>query len=159
MATSAHLRDQLPQNRVSARHYVSSETDQDYSEENEGSDTLDNLEDSVDELSQATREGMAGLEFIISIIFSVMPEEAFRKVGTYARTSDKKDLIEYFLSDLIRFNNGNTNNRGLSPGSDNAAMREMDLRQAGPGPLAVGEMYYSSHPVAIRTHESSAKRC
>ena len=147
LATGARQRDQGQRDRVSTRHYdvSESESDDDYSEEEDGSDTLENLEELFDDLSRATREGMADLELIIKIILSVMPDETIRKISTYARTSDKKDSIEYFLRDLIRFNNENTNNRGLSPGSVNAAAGEMDLRQGaaagpepGPGPLALG---------------------
>ena len=106
--------------RQPARHHTSSESD----EENDGyesSDTVENLEGRVIDLTNATSKSLADLDFMVKLVFSVLPEDIIMQLQAFARTSDKRNLIEDVLDDRVQLN------------LNNALSRPGDLRSASGG--------------------------
>ena len=106
--------------RQPARHHTSSESD----EENDGyesSDTVENLEGRVIDLTNATSKSLADLDFMVKLVFSVLPEDIIMQLKAFARTSDKRNLIEDVLDDRVQLN------------LNNALSRSEDLRSASGG--------------------------
>ena len=106
--------------RQPARHHTSSESD----EENDGyesSDTVENLEGRVIDLTNATSKSLADLDFMVKLVFSVLPEDIIMQLQAFARTSDKRNLIEDVLDDRVQLN------------LNNALSRSEDLRSASGG--------------------------
>ena len=109
----------------------SSDTESNFSDDYSTSDTLDNLEERVHDLTRATGERMSDLEFLVKLIFNALPQETVQNLRNYARTSEKRGTIEDFLSDMTGLDNANTQSRGTIHESSNSGLGYVGLRGAG----------------------------
>ena len=161
-ATGSNQKNQVKWSREMTRHQSSSESDEDCvydSDEYENSDTIDNLEDKVDDLAAATRRDMAELDFFIKLLFSAMPNEIKVKLRAYARRSDNRSSIEEFLNDSIDLNSVNSLNNGVTPRSANvgtggtvAATEPRPVARPGPSTAAAA----SGAAVAVAPSSAAA---
>ena len=84
-------------NRGQATTREDSDIDTDYSEDYDTSDTLDNLEERVDDLRHETWKKMSDFENIVKLIFDALPQEIIENLRNMARSGDEKGIIDYYL--------------------------------------------------------------
>ena len=100
-----------------------SDEENDFSDGYDSTDTIDNLEVKVYEVSRENSKNRTDLDFFIKLIFSELPRDAIQKLRDYARVSERGSDINNFLNDLNELNSANVLNRCQPAGSTNGDRR------------------------------------